>query len=309
MTDEKKSLDSGADASRLSHPAAAADASRPDRKSGFPTFSDLLVFLGIFLAANAAGAAVAWLCGMRWPDLGVLLGDDEELRVAEQYVMARFNAVSYSVSMSATLGGLLFYRRQRGGGWGLGRFSRRGLDPVLLLWGVLFMSCTSLVIEPLLSLLPEVPNIYGRGPWAVLTLVVMAPLFEEVIFRGVLLESARARYGVAAAWIVSSVLFGVVHLHPAVAVNALFAGLILGFFYIATGSLWTSVILHAVNNALAYLMLAAGCADLRVEQMVGSGVRYYAVYAVAAALWVLFAWLTVRSLRRIGAEEKKRAEA
>ena len=148
----------------------------------------------------------AWDCrgmagGGKWPDPELLASPDEAISTAEQIAAGHFNAMTYFVSMSVTLAGFLFYRRRRHGPTVVARFSRRGLNPVLLLWGVFFMLSTSVVLEPLLSLMPEVPNVYGRGAWAIVTVVVMAPLFEEVIFRGVLLESTRVRYGVVAAWL------------------------------------------------------------------------------------------------------------
>ena len=194
----------------------------------FPALADYLVFFGIFLLAQVVGAVTALLVGCKWPDQALLASADETVSTAEQVLVGHFNAVSYFVAMALTLVGFLFYRSRRRGPKIIAHFSSRGLNPVLLLWGVVFMLATSVVLEPLLSLLPEVPNAYGRGAWAIVTVVVMAPLFEEVIFRGVLLESTRAKYGVMAAWLVSSAVFGIVHVHPTVAVNAFAIGLVLG---------------------------------------------------------------------------------
>ena len=157
----------------------------------FPALADYLVFFGIFLLAQVVGAVTALLVGCKWPDQTLLASADETVSTAEQVLVGHFNAVSYFVAMALTLVGFLFYRSRRRGPKIIAHFSSRGLNPVLLLWGVVFMLATSVVLEPLLSLLPEVPNAYGRGAWAIVTVVVMAPLFEEVIFRGVLLESTR----------------------------------------------------------------------------------------------------------------------
>lgn len=280
----------------------------PERR-GFPTAVDLLVFLGIFLVANLLGSVVALLAGCPWPDTAAALSDDEAVRAAAQVSLAHFNAITYFVSMSLTLAGYLFYRSRRGGPRTVGRFSVKGLNPVLLLWGVLFMFATSVVLEPLLGLLPEVPNVYGRGVWAAVTLVVMAPLFEEVIFRGVLLESLRTRYGVIAAWLVSSLLFGLVHMHPTVVVNAFFMGLILGFIYLSTGSLWSSIFLHAVNNGISYVLLAAGLGSAMLIDLVGSRTLYVLIYIAAAAVFLVSGYMMLRTLRRMKAEEKNRAQA
>lgn len=285
-----------------------ADETAKERKKtfgrrGFPSMVDMLVFFGIFLLANLIGGAVALAAGLPWPTT-VAAGDE-----AAQVAAAHFNAVTYAVSMSLTLAGLLFYRARRGGPRIVARFSRRGLDPALLLWGILFMVATSVVTEPLLNLLPPVPEVYGIGAWAVATLVVMAPLFEEFLFRGVILESIRARYGVIAAWLLSSALFALVHVHPTVAVNAFFMGLILGFIYLAAESIWASIVLHAVNNGIAYLLLAAGYGTATVSGIIDSRTAYVTLYIVAAAVFFGSGYMTLRTLRRLKVREKISPEA
>ena len=166
-----------------------------------------------------------------------------------------------------------------------------------------------MVLEPLLSLLPEVPNAYGRGAWAIVTVVVMAPLFEEVIFRGVLLESTRAKYGVMAAWLVSSAVFGIVHVHPTVAVNAFAIGLVLGFVYMRTDSLWSTIILHAVNNGIAYLALVTGHGNAMLIDLVGSRTLYVLIYIGALAVFAVSGYMMLLALRRLKAEDKNRAAA
>lgn len=275
----------------------------------FPVLADYLVFFGIFLLAQVTGAAIAWLVGCKWPDPALLASPDEAVSTAEQVLAGHFNAVSYFVAMSVTLAGFLFYRSRRHGPKVVAYFSRRGLNPVLLLWGVFFMLSTSVVLEPLLGLLPEVPNAYGRGAWAIVTVVVMAPLFEEVIFRGVLLESTRAKYGVMVAWLVSSAIFGIVHVHPTVAVNAFFIGLVLGFIYLRTDSLWSVIILHAVNNGIAYLALIAGHGNSMLIDVVGSRTLYVLVYIAALAVFAVSGYMMLLALRRLKAEEKNRAAA
>ncbi|WP_300797264.1 CPBP family intramembrane glutamic endopeptidase [uncultured Alistipes sp.] len=292
---------------QAAEPAAAQEPSARPHKP-FPTLVDLLVFLGIFLAANFVGMLAALLAGCPWPDLTRLSDGDEAAQIAAQTDLGAFNALSYFVTMACTLAAYLFYRAYRHGPRGIGRFSGRGLNPMLLLWGVLFMFSTSVVLEPLLNALPEVPNVYGRGIWSVVTLVVLAPLFEEVIFRGVLLDSMRARYGVVVAWLLSSLMFGAVHGHPTVIVNAVFMGLILGFVYIASDSLWSTIFLHAINNGIAYMLMAVGLGEGMLVDLIENRTLYLIVYAVAALVFLFSGFMTVRTLRRMRREEQHRGE-
>ena len=105
--------------------------------------------------------------------------------------------------------------------------------------------------------------------------MVLAPLFEELICRGLVLESLRARYGVFVAWFGSSLFFGVMHIQPQLAVNAFFVGLVLAFLYLRTDSLWVAVLLHAFNNAIAYLLLRVSGGAVFVSELTGGGAVYY----------------------------------
>lgn len=272
------------------------------RSDLFPSVADLCVFLGIFLAANLAGALVARVAGFPWPDPSALAEATGEARAALERGAGGFNAVAYCSAMALTLGALLLYRRRRGGAAPV-PCSVRGLGVLPLVWGAVMMVAAMILIEPLLLLLPEVPDTYGRGAGAALMLVVAAPLFEETIFRGVLLESARRRYGTAGAWVISSLLFAIVHIHPTVAVNAFFLGLVLGFVFLTTGSLWTSVALHALNNLAAYLLLLFGGDCRTLLGGVENPWLRWAVCAAAAAAMLLSAramLLRQRHLRGAG---------
>ena len=281
----------------------------PVQKRQFPSWIDLFVLLGLFLVANLVGSGVALLCGIPMPSSLPAAQSDLTLRLAMEIDIAKFNAVSYFVAMLITCVGFYLYRWKRCKARSLGRFSWRGFNPSLLLWGVLFMLTTSLVIEPLLLLLPAGPEVYGRGLWAIVTVVVMAPIFEEVLFRGILLESLRARYGVVAALMLSSLLFAVIHFHLTVAVNAFFMGLILGYIYLETNSLWSVIFLHALNNTISYVLMALGYASLSMKELVGSPALYWALYGGSVVVLVLSAWKLVRTLRTLRRAEKKAPEA
>lgn len=290
--------------------AQAAEPRTPKRfyDRSFPTVVDFLVFFGVFLLAQGIGAALG--CGFfGWPDPALLGSGDPAVSLPAQLAAGHFNALSYAVAMSLTLAGFLYYRRRRRGPHIIARFSLRGLNPMLLLWGVVFMFSASVAFEPLMSLLPQVPDAYGRGGWMLLTVVVMAPLFEEVIFRGVLLESTRAKYGVVMAWLVSSAIFGLVHTHPTLIANAFVIGMILGLVYIATSSLWSVIILHAVNNALAYLLLVSGHTNVLLIDLVGSRTLYVLIYIAALAVLVISGYMGYRTLRGLKEAEKNHPQA
>lgn len=86
----------------------------------------------------------------------------------------------------------------------------------------------------------------------VLYVVLISPLVEEVVFRGIILNSMR-RFGDSFALLVSALLFALFHGNLIQAPNAFLMGLVIGYFVLCTGSLWTGVLIHMVNNALVLL--------------------------------------------------------
>ena len=81
------------------------------------------------------------------------------------------------------------------------RTPRRGFDPAFLLWGIVLLAAVSIVVEPLSDLLPAVDRSYGRDGWIMLSAVVVAPVVEEVLFRGMLFDMIRSRAGLVAAFL------------------------------------------------------------------------------------------------------------
>ena len=266
---------------------AAPAAETEPRRGRFPGVVDLLALLGVFFLALFCGGVASVAAG------GVPDGEASPER--QGFVLAVSSLTTYAVALF----GMLAYRRARGGRGRIARFSARGFDPVLLLWGLVFLVALGVVLEPLLVLLPPAPvEGIGAGSWSMLALVVLAPLFEELICRGLVLESLRARYGVFVAWFGSSLFFGVMHIQPQLAVNAFFVGLVLAFLYLRTDSLWVAVLLHAFNNAIAYLLLRVSGGTVFVSELTGGGAVYYAAYAVSAVVCAVSARGVWRTLVR-----------
>jgi len=99
--------------------------------------------------------------------------------------------------------------------------------------------------------------------------VVLAPLGEELLFRGVLLRGLRERLGIVASVAVSACLFSAYHLDPVGFLPRLEIGIVLALVVWKTGSLWPAVAAHAANNALAMVLTAAAIEDSDVPWWVG----------------------------------------
>ena len=88
-----------------------------------------------------------------------------------------------------------------------------------------------------------------------LTTTVLAPLFEEVIFRGVLLPILSRDFGIVAGIFISSFVFAIAHLSIGEMPPLLVLGIGLGITRMVSGSLLSSVIMHSLWNGLTFLNL------------------------------------------------------
>ena len=90
------------------------------------------------------------------------------------------------------------------------------------------------------------------------SIVIAAPVVEEILFRGYVLDAIREIHGDTVAVLGSAVLFGLLHFEPYVVGMAAIGGVIYGWVRIKTGSLWSSIVSHMVWNFLAFLYIWYG---------------------------------------------------
>lgn len=105
---------------------------------------------------------------------------------------------------------------------------------------------------------PQVAALRDRKPgYELLALhaVLVAPLLEEVVFRGSLFPALRARMGARGAALATSALFGAVHVVPGTMAPLAAFGLFLAWSVERTGSLLVPVVAHAAFNALTVCVL------------------------------------------------------
>ena len=84
--------------------------------------------------------------------------------------------------------------------------------------------------------------------------VVLAPLSEEILFRGFIYASLKSRCPRWVALGVMAISFSAMHQHWPVFLPLVFLGIVLGLVYEYTGSLWSSIILHALFNTVTIFM-------------------------------------------------------
>lgn len=90
---------------------------------------------------------------------------------------------------------------------------------------------------------------------AFLKVSVVAPIVEELIFRGLILQGFRRNYNAFIAVFMSALLFGLFHLNPWQFPATFILGLLLGWLVIRTNSIVLSIIGHSINNTLVLLYI------------------------------------------------------
>ena len=268
------------------------------RAQRFPTWGDMLAVIGIYLLATVGTSIVVAI-------IAAISGGAESL--AETMSSGPMSVLSYALSMGLTIVGVLIYRKLRRGTGRMFHFSLRGFNPMLILWGFVMVLLTGVVIEPVLELFPDaflkmIDKMGMNGGWSILMLVGLAPVMEEVLFRGILLESVRSKHSAGRAIVVSALMFGVIHFIPQQVVNAFAIGLILGYIYVRTESLWPVIVIHALNNAMAYVIMQwSDGANITVRSLIENNTLYAVVYGVSLAALVASGYMVWRSIEKINA--------
>jgi len=106
----------------------------------------------------------------------------------------------------------------------------------------------------------EVMKIFGslESPiWFMIAAVIIAPIVEEMFFRGFLFQGFRQRYGWVIASLLSSAIFAAAHLDPVSLIPTFILGVVFSYVYHGSNSVWPGIILHFSVNAFGVLGIYA----------------------------------------------------
>jgi CAAX protease family protein len=94
---------------------------------------------------------------------------------------------------------------------------------------------------------------------AIVVMVILAPIFEELFFRGLFYPALRRRVGPRSAIVLNGAIFGVIHFQPLSMLSLILVGIVLAYLYEKTDSLAAPIIAHSLYNlAVVIVILVAG---------------------------------------------------
>ena len=117
---------------------------------------------------------------------------------------------------------------------------------------------------------------------------ILPAVLEEAVFRGCVLRVLRP-YGDGFAVVISAILFGLMHGNIRQIPFATLVGLILGWLYVTTNSIFWPMLIHFINNALSVIMeyCAFGMSDQGVSVFYGGIIYGLAAVGAMSALLIL----------------------
>lgn len=119
---------------------------------------------------------------------------------------------------------------------------------------------------------------------------VLPPMIEEFALRGAVMQPLR-RFGDSFAIVISAFLFAALHSTPIQILFAFAAGLFIGYATLITGSIWTGIIIHCLNNSVSVIgsMIIDTYGETSEESIFFTGVYYFVIGigAVATVGWFL----------------------
>ena len=118
----------------------------------------------------------------------------------------------------------------------------------------------------------------------IVTLCILAPLAEEIVYRGLVYQGLRAKCGSTQAAVLSALLFGALHFHLVQLCYAAVLGLLLAHIVERTGSLIAAAAAHMAANLASVLWTETDWLDFLNQE----GIRLFAAALAALALMAVF---------------------
>lgn len=180
--------------------------------------------------------------------------------------------------------------------WGYFSFGKRPFRQVqgkVMLLSILLVFASMFIFNILAAelglpdVLAETMQQVSNNVLGCISIAVLAPVLEEVLFRGAIQGYLMRKYNPMVGILVASLIFGLIHMNPIQVFYAFFLGLIFGWIYYRTRSLMPVVIGHVLNNTFAAITMLAGAEEEEAVMSLGEKIAVLGA-AVAAAVALMY---------------------
>ena len=172
-----------------------------------------------------------------------------------------------------------------------------GLSIPLIVAGMIFINlCSEFIGLP--DMMQDTFRAMSRNVFGIISIAIMAPLVEELLFRGAI-QGHLLRKGMKPVYaiLIASAVFGIVHMNPIQIPFAFAIGMIFGWLYYRTGSVVPGIIGHFINNSIACIQMAVMTKEefnTKTIEWLGEGPTY-ALFAISLAVTIgMFLYLKKR---------------
>ena len=178
------------------------------------------------------------------------------------------------------------------------KIKRIGLKDIMyiILFGIALSIVTSILINYLAQLFPsyeEVSNSITSQTNSILNIIcmtVLIPIYEEIIFRGIIFNHLKENYKIGTAIVIQSLLFGIAHGNIVQGIYAFILGIVLVLMYMYFNSIYANIILHMIFN------LFGGLIDLKLYNL--NEFIYYILATICFVFLIIASYKMVLDYRR-----------
>lgn len=146
------------------------------------------------------------------------------------------------------------------------------------------------------ALAPELSPFWYYNIFLMIGACITAPIWEELLFRGLILSSFSERFGPATAIIVSSLAFSSLHFVPSVVIGLFVSYIMAGWIVYKTKSLISGILIHGLGNIVAMVeIIIVGNDNIKmINELTGlNDFVLYAAYLLIGSMGAIagIAWL------------------
>lgn len=137
----------------------------------------------------------------------------------------------------------------------------------IILMGIALSIVLSILIDLLTQLFPSYEEVSNRitsqtsSILNIMCIVVLVPIYEEIIFRGIIFNHLKENYKIGTAIVVQALLFGIAHGNIVQSIYTFILGIVLALMYMYFNSIYANIMLHMIFN------LFGGVIDLKLYNL------------------------------------------